>query len=104
MTALRLAEHVAHTVDVDGMLDSMTPKQFDEWCLKDRVEPIGEEASRHILALIGVTIARSFGGAKDVTVENFMPWLKQRKTQQSDDQMMAVMSMIPGAVTHGITG
>lgn len=106
MTALRLAEHVAHTVDVDRMLDGMTPKQFDEWCLKDRVEPIGEEASRHILALIGVTIARSFGGAKDVTVENFMPWLTQRRQpqRQSDEQIMAIMATVPGAVTYGESG
>ena len=103
MTALRLAEHVAHTVDVDGMLDGMTHEQFNEWCLKDRVEPIGEEATRHILALIGVTIARSFGGAKDVTVENFMPWLAQRKAQHSHKQMQAIMSAVPGAVTHGVT-
>jgi len=108
MTALRLAEHVAHTVDVDGMLESMTPEMFYEWCLKDRVEPIGTEATRHILALVGVTIARSFGGGKDVTVENYMPWLKQVKREQSAKQMQAVMSMIPGAVVtqpgeaHGI--
>jgi hypothetical protein len=29
--AFWLAKEVAHTVDVDGMLDSMTPRQFKEW-------------------------------------------------------------------------
>ena len=50
MTAMRLAEHVAGTVDVDGMLESMTPEQFDEWCAKDAVEPIGYAS--HTLGMI----------------------------------------------------
>lgn len=28
---MMLARDVAHTVDVDGMLASLTPQQFDEW-------------------------------------------------------------------------
>lgn len=28
---MKLAEEVAHTLDVDGMLDSIEPWQFDEW-------------------------------------------------------------------------
>jgi len=99
MTALRLAEHVAHTVDVDGMLDTMSHETFHEWCLKDKVEPIGNESTRNILALIGVTIAQ-FAGAKNMKVENFMPWIETTKPMQSAKQMQAVMSIVPGAV-HG---
>ena len=83
------------------MLDGMSPEMFNEWCVKDKLEPIGEEATRYILALIGVTIARSFGGATSVTVENFMPWLEQTCKQQTSEQMAAIMSMIPGATHHG---
>ena len=97
MTALRLAEHVAHTVDVDRMLDSMSPDQFDEWCLKDRVEPIGYEATRNILALIGVTVAQAAGG-KNMKVQHFMPWIDTGPIQQSTEQMQAAMSVVPGAV------
>lgn len=32
-----LAKEVAHTVDVDGMLDSMTPEQFQEWAVMVRI-------------------------------------------------------------------
>lgn len=28
---MTLAKEVAHTVDVDAMLDSIEPQQFDEW-------------------------------------------------------------------------
>jgi hypothetical protein len=104
---MRLAEHVAHTVDVDGMLDSMSPEQFDEWCAKDIIEPIGNAATHHVLALIGVTIAQ-VNGVKDVKLEYFMPWLKPDKQaarskhgSQSEAQMQAAMSCIPGAVTYG---
>jgi hypothetical protein len=32
-----LAKEVEHTVDVDGMLDRMTPKQFAEWCIMHKI-------------------------------------------------------------------
>ena len=99
MTALRLAEHVAHTVDVDGMLDSMTHEQFDEWRLKDQIEPIGSEATRNILGLIGLIIAQ-FAGAKSIELTHFLPWLEFVDEEQSVNDMKAQMSIIPGAV-HG---
>ena len=104
---MRLAEHVAHTVDVDAMLDSMPPELFDEWCAKDIIEPIGHEATRHILALIGVTLAQ-VNGVKDAKLEYFMPWIKVEKhsgsgrhVRQSEAQMQAAMACLPGAVTYG---
>ena len=71
---MRLAEYVAHTTDVDGMLDRMTTKQFDEWCAKDAVEPIGEEKTRIILGMIGIILAR-FAGA-NLTERDFTPWVE----------------------------
>jgi hypothetical protein len=38
-----LARTVAHTVDVDGMLDGMTPQQFDEWMAMFTIRPWGIE-------------------------------------------------------------
>lgn len=38
-----LARTVAHTVDVDAMLESMEPKQFDEWAAMYAVRPWGIE-------------------------------------------------------------
>ena len=75
---MRLAEHVAHTVHVDQLLDSMTPQEFDEWCAKDRVEPIGNERTRHILSMIGALLG-VFAGKKDSAPEDFMPWVKVKK-------------------------
>lgn len=97
MTALRLAEHVAHTTDVDAMLDLMTPESFEEWCLKDQVEPIGNSGTWSILALIGVTVAQA-AGAKNMKVEHFMPWYEAGKPRQSAEQMRATMAIYPGAV------
>lgn len=81
--AMRLAEHVEHTVDVDGMLDRMTTQQFTEWCAKDAVEPIGEEKTRVILGMIGMIVAR-FAGA-NLTERDFTPWVKvdEELTQDS---------------------
>lgn len=38
-----LARTVANTIDVDGMLDSMTPQQFDEWMTAYIIRPWGIE-------------------------------------------------------------
>lgn len=100
LTALRLAEHVAHTVHVDAMLDAMTPQQFDEWCAKDRIEPISQEATRHVLAMIGALLA-NFAGNKRVKPEHFLPWLCQTKEPMTARQIRLAAAMIPGA-RHGV--
>jgi len=71
---MRLAEYVAHTVDVDGMLENMSTKQFDEWCAKDSIEPIGLESVRAILAQLAMIVS-NFAGVK-MTPADFMPWVK----------------------------
>jgi|GEM_PF-956959 hypothetical protein len=71
---MRLAEHVAGTVDVDGMLDSMTPAQFDEWCVKDQVEPIGYSAQA--LGMIAWFIHSYLASDSDATAQDFMPWTR----------------------------
>lgn len=35
---MKLAEEVAHTLDVDGMLDSIEPWQFDEWIVWQKIK------------------------------------------------------------------
>lgn len=65
---------MAHTTDVDGMLDSMTPQQFDEWMLKDHIEPIGY--ATHMLALIAYRLTEFLTKGDKTDVEDFMPWLK----------------------------
>ena len=70
---MRLAEHVAHTTDVDGMLESMTPEQFNEWCAKDAVEPIGYQSQA--LGMIAHLI-HSYMSQGEGEAEQFMPWMK----------------------------
>ena len=81
--ALRLAEYVEHTVDVDSMLEHMSTAQFNEWCAKDVIEPIGEEKTRVILGMIGMILAR-FAGA-NLTEQDFTPWVKVDDDLSQDD-------------------
>ena len=74
MIAMRLAEYVEHTTDVDGMLDRMTPAQFEEWCVKDRVEPIGHNT--HMTALLAYFVQQYMAAGKGQPIEEFLPWLK----------------------------
>jgi hypothetical protein len=65
---------VAKTTDVDGMLDSMTHRQFDEWCAKDHIEPIGTpQGLADILTKLGTMIAAIMG--QTVKDSYFMPWV-----------------------------
>ena len=81
MTAMRLAEHVAKTTDVDGMLDDMTPQQWIEWQAKDIIEPIGTNSVCGVLAKIGELISAFVGGHLDQ--RDFMPWLPKVQKQQA---------------------
>ena len=74
MTALRLAEHVAGTVNVDAMLETMSPDEFNEWCIKDAIEPIGYH--NQMLGLIAWFLHSYLAGDESVPSEHFMPWLR----------------------------
>lgn len=60
------------TVDVDGLLDSMSPEQLDEWAAYDLVEPIVH--SERVLAYIAKTLTAFVGGSLDDEV--VMPWME----------------------------
>ncbi len=79
------------TTDVDGMLDRMTPAQFDEWCAKDEVEPIGY--SSRMLGLIGYMLATYMAGDKadDVKVDDYMPWEKYAPLPKPQNQQAAAI-------------
>ena len=84
MVALRLAEHVAHTTDVNAMLDGMSPYQLDEWIAKDFIEPIGHVTQ--MTAFIAYAIAAYVGG-KDAEANpvDFMPWLRFASGDTTDN-------------------
>lgn len=72
---MRLAEHVAHTVHVDAMMDSMTHEQFDWWCAKDEIEPIGH--STRMLGYIASLLSAALGvkATSDEICQAFTPWV-----------------------------
>ena len=87
---MRLAEHVAHTTDVDGMLESMTPEQFDEWCAKDAVEPIGYQSQALGMILHLIHTYMTTDSSTDATA--FMPWLAYH--DEPDNQNAAARQLL----------
>ena len=70
---------------MDGMLDGMTPEQFEEWCAKDEVEPIGH--ATRMLGLIAYLItAHMSGDESEIDPLEFMPWEKNRPTKGHDNE------------------
>lgn len=95
MIAMRLAEHVAHTVDVDGMLAGMTPEQFDEWCIRDRIEPIGYQT--HMMALLTWFVHTYLSSGTGEPIEAYLPWLKYAEAPRPQNrQAMQIMDTIAG--------
>jgi hypothetical protein len=87
-----VAEHIAKTVDVDKMLSEMSHEQFDEWCAKDMIEPIGSmQPVCEILAKIGKMIAAFMG--HEMKDEHFMPWIA-KKTKRAASQLTPRQSAV----------
>lgn len=101
MTAYRLAEHVAHTTDVDGMLDQMTPQQFTYWRAKDAIEPIGSGAVTYILSKIGQLVAALSGN--QLSDVDFRPWAKtpEDKPLSPAESAKAISAAITGGLRRG---
>ena len=79
------------TVDVDGMLDRMTPEEFDGWCAKDTIEPIGY--SSRMLGLIAFMLASYMSGSDaEIDPNDFMPWERYIPKKQHDNA--AAMNLI----------
>lgn len=74
-------------VDVDAMLDEMTPEELTEWLAYWSLEPFGpiEEWTRS--AMVCATTYNASGNAKrPAKVEDFMP---EYKWQEDDDSKAA---------------
>lgn len=92
--ALRLAEHVAGTVHVDEMLDGMTPEEFDEWMVKDQIEPIGYQ--NQMLGLIAWFVHSYVSGDTAGKADVFMPWLKYQPEENDQQAAKQALEMIAG--------
>jgi hypothetical protein len=68
------------------MLDRMTHAQFDEWCAKDLIEPIGTSGTNEILTRLAMMIA-GYLGQEDVKPSAFAWWMKSKKDKPVDDDV-----------------
>jgi len=94
---------VAHTTDVDGMLSRMSHAQFDEWCAKDLIEPIGSRGTNHILTRLAMLIA-GYLGQDDAKPEAFAWWLKDKTDSTVDDSVaIAALELTGAKVTYGVS-
>lgn len=60
------------SLDVDAVLDSMTPEQFDEWQAYDQVEPLMH--SERVLALLTILVNQFMGGDYESIADAVHPW------------------------------
>jgi hypothetical protein len=99
---LKLAAGVAHTVDVDGMLDSISPRQFDEWRAYDAyISPIGQDRLDVTIAEVATCLCQLLGkwvGVDPEIIEpdRFVPWIESligSPPDQSEEEMKSRMGM-----------
>ena len=86
-------------LDVDAMLDHMTPQQWAEWQAKDSVEPIGHRGTHEVVAILGAMLAGAWG-SPEVTPATFMHWRQQPEKVASHEAAAMALQMI-GARRNG---
>lgn len=75
-------------VDVDEMLDELTPGQFNEWRAFDSFEPIGDHRAdwrnAQLICEVGRFIYGAIGDDFEVDGRRFMPFIFDQKTGDDD--------------------
>lgn len=99
LAAYRLAE-VMGWLDVDAMLDQMTPQQWTEWQAKDIIEPIGHRGTHEVLAILGAIVA-GLGGAKGITPQTLLHWREQQEDKPVSHDVAAMALQMIGARRNG---
>jgi len=95
---------VVHTTDVDGMLDSMTPQQFQEWCAFDRVDPIGNQGLCDTIANFAVVVCNGLGA--EINQGDLMAWVKPWGTSKTSGRAISpnqAAAMVKGMFGNGST-
>lgn len=64
----------------------MTHTQFDEWCAKDLIEPIGSRGTNEILTRLAMMIA-GFLGQENVSPTAFAWWIESKTDKPVDDNV-----------------
>lgn len=82
------------------MLDGMSHEEFNEWCAKDLIEPIGNRGTNEILVRLAVMIA-VYLGHDDAKKSAFAPWMWTEKEEEpvSDEVAIAALQTTGARVT-----
>lgn len=80
------------------MLSRMSHQQFDEWCAKDLIEPIGSRGTNDILCRLSVMIA-TYLGQEDVKESAFAWWKKEKERPVDDSVAIAALEAIGARVS-----
>ena len=67
-------------LDVDRWLDTITPRQFDEWVAYDRLEPDKMDRQREILTRGLVYLCNSWGG--EVAMIDIDPYYEEPSPEE----------------------
>lgn len=67
-------------LDVDAVLESMTPEQLTGWAAYDQVEPLIH--SERVLGLLAMMLNSALGGTEDITPQA-TPWVFEDDTPES---------------------
>ena len=78
---------------MDQMLDSMSPQEFDEWCLRDQIEPIGFTSQS--IGLLTYLVASYMSGGKSEP-EHYMPWTKHQPVESGNAQAEQLFRQLAG--------
>lgn len=82
-----------HRVDVEQMLEELTPFELRRWQAYDVLEPLGLEKLYSILSLIGAGLCQVWG-AKGIKPEHFLPTERGAKPKQRRTQTTAEMKSV----------
>lgn len=82
-------------VNVDRMLDEITPNQLSELMAFDRIQPFGGNAESRQLALVASTLVNMqlARGSKRTELNDFMI-LSGTRRQQTDEEQIAICHQI----------
>lgn len=78
------------------MLSEMSHAEFDEWCAKDLIEPIGNRGTHEILVRLCCMIA-TYIGQEGVKKNAFAPWMIEPEEEPVSDEVAIAALMMAGA-------
>jgi hypothetical protein len=79
-------------VDVDGMLDSISERQFNEWRARERLKSNTRDRLEVIMAIGFKRLCAALGAKYEI--DTFLPFMDKPSVEMSPDEMIAVARTI----------